>query len=115
MNKEELIEGISFPVKHLEVYLNKAYSVDIMGNGDCEEFGILDVYDGEEQCNHSKTIYTESDIYEGDTEDNMITCVDYMRYSEIIKSGIEYELYFGDDENDKPITLGISSKGDIIY
>ena len=115
MNEKELIEGISFPVKHLEVYLNKAYSVDIEGNEGCEDFGILYVYDEEEQRNHGKAIYTESDIYEGDTEDNMITCVDYMRYSEIIKSGIEYELYFGDDENGKPITLGISSKGDIIY
>ena len=114
MEENKLIEGISFPQKFLQIYLNKAYSVDISGNGSWDEYGILEIYDEEKKCNHSTTIYTESDIYDGDIEDNIASCLDYMRSNKIFRPGINYEVYFGDDENDKPLRVKVTSDGDIV-
>ena len=115
MNEKELIEGISFPVKHLEVYLNSATAVNIDGSrGDYSDgYSIIDVYDRDKRCNHSKTFYGDDDVYDGETKENIITCINYLKCEKILKDGINYEMYFGDNIKDEPITCNVYN-GEIV-
>lgn len=106
MEEKELIEPIIFPIKHLEI-----------GMIDYRELGIdgvtyntlrvgIEVYDCDTVCNHYKYFKT-NDRFRGTMEDNIKTCVKELIEQKVFKDGIDYELFFGENQDCQPITCTV--------
>ena len=113
MNEKELIEGISFPKRSLDIDMNDCCKLGIDGVTYETQFVAVEVYDNDvtknSNINHSK-IFKTTNRFRGTMMENITEMVETLKEQNIFREGFDYELYFDENMDNEPILCNVSNK-----
>lgn len=113
MNEKELIEGISFPKRSLDIDMIDCCELGIDGVTYETQFVAVEVYDNDvtknSNINHSK-IFKTTNRFRGTMMENITEMVETLKEQNIFREGFDYELYFDENMDNEPILCNVSNK-----
>ena len=113
MNEKELIEGISFPKRSLDINMIDCCELGIDGITYETQFVAVEVYDNDvaknPNINHSK-IFKTTNRFRGTMMENITEMVETLKEQNIFREGFDYELYFDENMDNEPILCNVSNK-----
>ena len=113
MNEKELIEGISFPKRSLDIDMIDCCELGIDGITYETQFVAVEVYDNDvaknPNINHSK-IFKTTNRFRGTMMENITEMVETLKEQNIFREGFDYELYFDENMDNEPILCNVSNK-----
>ena len=113
MNEKELIEGISFPKRSLDIDMIDCCELGIDGVTYETQFVAVEVYDNDvaknPNINHSK-IFKTTNRFRGTMMENITEMVETLKEQNIFREGFDYELYFDENMDNEPILCNVSNK-----